>query len=247
MRVVFAGHRLYGFPTPMSFWRNIAGLAVRGVDEAECDDCPPGLPGLDPAFSTAVTALGAKLAMADGLAQDGEYAVFSDIFQADEGSQNNIRRLYQLARQTTRGFESYARRLAKRYRGCPQLLEDVLDGLFYIAAADGAVTGAELAYMNRVSDLFGLSPLTFRRIKATHIGPGADDPYVILGVAADAPDAVVRAAWRTALAEAHPDRVLARGLPADYVEIAQTKAQAINAAFDLIRRERRALTAADAV
>jgi len=51
----------------MGFWRKIAGLAVRGVDEAECTECPAGLPGEDPAFSTAVTALGAKLAKADGL------------------------------------------------------------------------------------------------------------------------------------------------------------------------------------
>ena len=56
----------------MSFWRKIAGLAVRGVDEAECDVCPPGLPGEDPAFSTAVTALGAKLA--NGTAARGAQA-----------------------------------------------------------------------------------------------------------------------------------------------------------------------------
>src|SRR3712207_8404825 len=98
----------------MSFWRNIAGLAVRRIDPAECPDCPPGLPGEDPAFTTAVTALGAKLAKADGSAHAEEYDAFSSVFQADEGSRGNIRRLYNLARQTTRGFESYARRLAKR-------------------------------------------------------------------------------------------------------------------------------------
>ena len=31
----------------MSFWRKIAGLAARNLDEAECDVCPPGLPGED--------------------------------------------------------------------------------------------------------------------------------------------------------------------------------------------------------
>src|SRR3954465_13200326 len=134
----------------MSFWRKIAGLAARNLDEAECDVCPPGLPGEDPAFSTAVTALGAKLAKADGNAQASEYAAFSEVFQPEDGSQGNVRRLYQLARQTTRGFESYARRLAKRYRSCPQLLEDVLDGLFHIAAADGAVSAEELQYLARV-------------------------------------------------------------------------------------------------
>lgn len=225
----------------MSFWRKIAGLAVRNLDEAECDQCPPGLPGEDPAFSTAVTALGAKLARADGEAHAAEYEAFSSVFQAENGSERNVRRLYQLARQTTRGFEGYARRLRKRYGGCPQLLEDVLDGLFHIAASDGAVTSDELVYLERVCELFGLSPLTFRRLKATHLGAANDDPYVILGVAPDASDAEVRAAWRAQLAEAHPDRARSRGLPSEFVEVAEAKAAAINAAYDEIVRERKAL------
>lgn len=225
----------------MSFWRKIAGLAVRKVDEAECELCPPGLPGEDPAFSTAVTALGAKLAKADGDAQAAEYDAFSLVFQADTGSEGNVRRLYQLARQTTRGFEGYARRLRKRYGACPQLLEDVLDGLFHIARSDGVVTGDELTYLERVSELFGLSPLTFRRLKATHLGAANDDPYVILGVAPDAPDVTVRAAWRTQLAESHPDRARSRGLPDEFVEVAEAKSAAINAAYDEIVRDRKTL------
>ena len=226
----------------MSFWRKIAGLAVREVDEAECDLCPPGLPGEDPAFSTAVTALGAKLAKADGNAQSTEYAAFSVVFQADDRSEGNVRRLYQLARQTTRGFESYARRLKKRYGTCPQLLEDVLDGLFHIAGSDGVITADELDYLSRVSDLFGQSPLTFRRIKATHLGAANDDPYVILGVAPDADDEKVRQARRALLSEAHPDRARARGLPTEFIEVAEVKSAAINAAFDEIMRERRILS-----
>src|SRR5215469_7743594 len=153
----------------MSFWRKIAGRAARNLDEAECNVCPPGLPGEDPAFTTAVTALGAKLAKADGEAQSAEYDAFAGVFQPESGSEGNIRRLYQLAHQTTRGFESYARRLAKRYRHCPQLLEDVLDGLFHVATSDGVVTNDELIYLERVSQLFGQSALTFRRLKATHL------------------------------------------------------------------------------
>jgi DnaJ like chaperone protein len=226
----------------MSFWRKIAGLAARNLDEAECDVCPPGLPGEDPAFSTAVTALGAKLAKADGNAQAHEFDAFSSVFQADGESANNVRRLYQLARQTTRGFESYARRLAKRYRNCPMLLEDVIDGLFFVATSDGVVTADELAYLERVSELFGQSPLTFRRLKATHLGLEAGDPYVVLGVAHDASDAQVRAAWKAILSESHPDRARARGLPSEFVEVAEAKAAAINSAFDTVMRERRALT-----
>jgi DnaJ like chaperone protein len=228
----------------MTFWRNIASLAARRVDDATCADCPPGLPGEDPAFSTAVTALGAKLAKADGQASADEFDAFAEVFQPDAASRRDVRRLYDLARQTTRGFESYARRLAKRYSACPQLLEDVLDGLFYIAQADGALTQDEFDYLEQVATLFKLSPLTFRRIRALHTGAAADDPYVMLQVPYDASDAAVRAAWRDALVEIHPDRMMARGLPPEYVEVANAKSAAINAAYDTVMRERRGLITA---
>jgi DnaJ like chaperone protein len=228
----------------MTFWRNIASLAARRVDLADCPDCPAGLPGEDPAFSTAVTALGAKLAKADGHPNADEFAAFSEVFHPDAGSEADVRRLYDLARQTTHGFESYARRLAKRYHSCPQLLEDVLDGLFHIAGADGMVTEEELAYLERVSVLFELSPLVFRRLKATHLGLAADDPYAVLAIAPDAPDEAVRKAWVEALSQAHPDRVLGRGLPAEFVDVAQAKSAAINAAYDAIRGERRGMAPA---
>jgi DnaJ like chaperone protein len=225
----------------MGFWSKIAGLAVRRPDGAECDQCPPGLPGQDPAFSTAVTALGAKLARADGRADEGEYSTFTEVFQPDPGSERNVRMLYDLASQTTRGYESYAQRLAKRYRNCPQLLEDVLDGLFHIAVSDGVVTGHELDYLERVSGLFGQSPLVFRRIRATHLGAEADDPYVILSVDPDVADEALREARRKMLAECHPDRVRARGLPDEFIEVFNAKAAAVNSAFDQAMRERRAL------
>ena len=223
----------------MTFWRKIASRAAKRVDGADCPDCPPGLPGEDPAFSTAVTALGAKLARADGRVHELEYDGFLEVFTPEEGSERDVRRLFQLARQTTRGYESYAKRLAKRYRNCPQLLEDVVDGLFHIAKSDGAMTDAELEYLQQVAELFGLSALAFRRVKATHLGAAEDDPYAVLDVAPDAPEEQVRAAWRRALAEAHPDRVIASGLPPEYQDVANAKAAAINIAYDAIMRERR--------
>ena len=230
----------------MTFWSKIASLAARRVDEADCADCPVGRPGEDPAFSTAVTALGAKLAKADGRAEEIEFSTFSQVFASEDASTQNIRRLYNLARQTTAGFESYAIRLAKRYRNCPQILEDVLDGLFHIAGADGIVTGRELDYLDQVGALFGLSPLTVRRLRATHFGLSGDDPYAIIGAAPDASDDSVRKTWKALLSESHPDRARARGLPTEFIEVAEAKSAAINAAFDSIMRERRELASVGA-
>jgi DnaJ like chaperone protein len=228
----------------MGFWRKIAGIAARGVDEADCPDCPPGPPGEDPAFSTAVTALGAKLAKADGRADASEFAAFAQAFQPTGGAERDVRRLYDLARQTTLGFEVYARRLAKRYRNCPQLLEDVLDGLFHIAKSDGAITDAEMSYLEAVCEHFGMSQLTFRRLSAIHLGRPQDDPYAVLDLPHDAPDEVVRRTWKAALSASHPDRAVSRGLPAEFIEVAEAKSAAINAAYDAIMKERREMAGA---
>jgi DnaJ like chaperone protein len=200
--------------------------------------------GQDPGFSAAVTALGAKLARADGASVPVEYDGFLEAFPAAPEAERDVGRLYSLASQTTLGFEGYARRLGRRYGGCPSLLESVVDRLFHVAKADGAVTDDELTYLERVSELFGLGTLRFRRLKAAHLGTKADDPYEVLGVEPDASDEQIRAAWKKALSEHHPDRVAGQGLGAEAIEAAGAAASAINAAFDEVLRERRALAAA---
>ena len=96
----------------MNLWRTITSLATRRPARQGCSDCPDGVAGLDPGFSAAVTALGAKLAKADGRADADEFAAFTGVFQPDQASERNVHRLYDLARQTTRGYESYAKQLA---------------------------------------------------------------------------------------------------------------------------------------
>ena len=222
----------------MSFWKNLAKRAVRTFDAAECTECPKGPPGADPAFATAVTALGAKLAMADGLADEVEQTAFLHVFQPDDGARRDVLRLYDLARQTSLGFESYARRLAKRYANCPQILEDVLEGLFHIAVADGHLSDAEEDYLETVADLFGIKPATYRKVRAGYVPPAEDDPYYILGLTPDASDDDIRVARRSRLNDFHPDRIRARGLPEDFEELYTQKTAMINQAYDRISRER---------
>ncbi len=219
------------FLSALAFWR------------APAADCGcAGEAGADPGFSAAVTALGAKLARADGQSEPVEFEGFIKAFPPEPRSEPHIRRLYGLAGETTLGFEAYARRLGKRYARCPELLEKVVDGLFHVAEADGAVTGDELDFLERVAQLVGLSPLSFRRLRAQHLGTPADDPYHVLGVEPDAPDEVVRAAWRRALSEHHPDRAASQGR--ERQAAAERRASAINAAFDAVVRERQAFAGA---
>jgi DnaJ like chaperone protein len=188
-------------------------------------------------FTAAVIGLAAKMAKADGTGTEAEIEAAALVFRPPPGEETAFRRAFLLANQTVLGFESYAKQIGRKYRARPCLLEDVLDGLFHIAAADGAVSQAELAFLEEVAGHFGFSDLEFRRIKATNLGPDAGDPYAVLGLLPGATIDEVRQAWRRMAAENHPDRMLQRGAPPEFVEIARDKTAAINAAYSRIRDE----------
>ncbi|MGB6229397.1 MAG: TerB family tellurite resistance protein, partial [Litorimonas sp.] len=163
---------------------------------------------------------------------------FEQVFQAEPGSQAGVERFFRLARQTTLGFERYARQIARHFRARPAALEDVMDGLFHIALADGVLTEDERLYLERVADIFGFTESEFARIKASHVGRDADDPYLILAVDEDVDDAGLKRAYRRAAAANHPDRLVARGLPPEMTALATHKMAMVNRAYNQIRQER---------
>lgn len=186
----------------------------------------------------ALIGLGAKMAKADGVVTRDEVNAFAQVFRAPAGFEAPLRRAFDLAKQTTLGFDGYARRLARRFRHHPAVLEDVLDGLFHIAKADGRVTDDEEAFLSRVAELFGFSAQEYDRIKVGHLGAPEDDPYVILGVERDADDDAIKRAYRRVASQNHPDRLIARGAPAEMQRIAVEKMAVINAAYAAIQSQR---------
>lgn len=227
----------------MTIWTQLlqTGRALFELDGeadplADGADCAPD-PN-DVGFTAAVVGLGAKLAAADGVVSDDEVMVFARVFRAAPEDAPAVRRVFNLARQTVRGYEAYARRIGRKYRNRPCLLESVLDGLFEIALADGVVRDEELDYLHTVSQAFGFDDATFRRIKASHMGADREDPYHVLGVPYDAEFSDIRRVYRRLMADNHPDRVVANGAPREFEQAAQIKAAAITSAYARIKAER---------
>jgi DnaJ like chaperone protein len=146
--------------------------------------------------------------------------------------------VFNLAKQEVAGYDAYARRVGKLFSRRPQVLEDVLDGLFHIAKADGGVHERELHYLEAVSRILGFSPREFARIRARHVKPERGDPYLILGVETGASDAEIRKVFRKLVRDNHPDRHIAAGVPPELVAIATEKLAAITTAYAQILRQR---------
>ena len=191
----------------------------------------------DLVFTTGLVALAAKMAKSDGVVVDSEVAAFERIVQVPEGERATVRRLFDLAKRTEAGFEGYARQIAEHFADEPALREDVLDGLFHIAKADGAVHEREAAYLRRVGEILGFDEAAFARIAARHVRL-LDDPYAVLGAERDWSDDVLMRHRRRLVSENHPDRALAHGLPPEAVAIATRRLAAINDAWARVAAER---------
>jgi len=193
-------------------------------------------PGL--VFTIAIVALSGKMARADGIVSDREFDIFRNTFGLDPAHEAQVRRVFNLARQDVAGFEAYAAQIAHIFAGRPALLEDVLDGLFEIAKADGVLHPCEAAFLERVADIFGFAPNEFRRIRASHFAPELTDPYVILGIGYTADEDEIKQTYRRLMRENHPDSLMARGVPEEFIKLANDKVAAINSAYEKIKGER---------
>jgi DnaJ like chaperone protein len=189
-------------------------------------------------FTIAVVALAGKMARADGVVTDKEFEVFRQVFGVPPEEQANVERVFNLARQDIAGYEHYAGQIARLFVGNPAMLEDILDGLFEIAKADGVLHPGEGAFLERVAEIFGFAPNEFRRIRASHFAPELTDPYVILGLSYAADDEELKQTYRRLVRENHPDSLMARGVPPEFVKLANDKLAAINGAYEKIQAER---------
>jgi DnaJ like chaperone protein len=228
-----------------SVWRRLSGLVgsfsqrtgVAGslANVLDPDNWLPG--GRDAAFTLALIALSAKMAVSDGVVTASELRAFQRTVVIPSGIEQQVDRLFRMAQQDVAGYDAYARKIGRFFFDSPETLEHVLDGLFYIASADGMVHEAELEYLKSVSDIFGFDDARFEQIAAQHVMlDDSSDPYVVLGLAPNADRNEVRRVYRLLVAEHHPDRLIAKGVPEEFLEVATARMAAINHAYARIMK-----------
>jgi DnaJ like chaperone protein len=230
----------------MTVWQKVSGLvsAVGDAGSGFLGDLArvfgldrPGEPQNDIAFTIGVIALSAKMARADGVVSPLELQAFKQVFQTAPEEERNVKRVFDLAKQDVAGYQSYADEIAKLLKDHKKLLQDVLEGLLYVAAVDGALHPEEDSFLADVAHRFGFSPSEFGFFRARFVIDHGN-PYDVLRLSPQATDAEIRQQYRKLVADNHPDKLMGRGVPAEFVDIATRKLAAINAAYDTIAKER---------
>ncbi|MFM9625732.1 DnaJ domain-containing protein, partial [Streptomyces turgidiscabies] len=93
------------------------------------------------------------------------------------------------------------------------------------------------AFLAVVAERFGFTQSQYRLFRARFVRD-VDDPYEVLRLERSATNAEVKARYRQLVIDNHPDRLMGRGVPPEFVAVADRKLAAINAAYEVIARER---------
>jgi DnaJ like chaperone protein len=195
----------------------------------------------DQIVAVSVTVLAAKLAKCDGPVTRAEIDMFKRSFSIPDTSVAEIGRLFDRARDSATGYEAYALQLGQAFADNRILLEQVLAGLYQIARADGPVNADETDFLDKVARRFRLDEAAAGRAGRGGAvpAPAADDVYAMLGLDRKASDEAVRARWKALMRENHPDSLASRGVPQAMIDAASDRVARINAAYDIIKRERK--------
>lgn len=192
-------------------------------------------------FFTAAFSMLAKLCKADGQVTKKEISAIEAFMQRDlqldEKSRSTAQNIFRQAVKSPEPFDAFARQFYSIFRTQPHIIELMMDVLFRVSAADGKVSDNEEALLNSAGNIFDYSPADFSRIKSRYIKE-TNKYYAVLKCDSNASNEEIKKQYRKLVSEYHPDKIESKGLPEEFIKLANDKFKEIQEAWDHIKRER---------
>ena len=187
-------------------------------------------------FALSLIVLSAKLSKADGKVSREELVAVKDKLKIPENEIDQIGKIFNKAKEDSTGYEPYAQQIAQIYKGNINVLEEVINILFYIAEADGEVSSSELTMIANISKIFGLTQIQFNSIKESRKSSDKLNPYIVLESNPDDDLQSIRKKYLKLSKENHPDLLMSKGVPKEVIDESKNKMRAINSAWDQIQK-----------
>ena len=187
-------------------------------------------------FALSLIVLSAKLSKADGQVSKEELIAVRDKLKIPENEINNVGKIFNKAKEESSGYEPYAQQIAQIYKNNLNVLEEVINILFYIAESDGNVSQSELNMIQHIAQIFGLNQSQFNSIKESRKSSGKLNPYIVLESKPEENLQTIRKKYLKLSKEHHPDILISKGVPEEVIEESKKKMRAINSAWDQIQK-----------
>ena len=187
-------------------------------------------------FALSLIVLSAKLSKADGQVSREELIAVKDKLKIPENELDQVGQIFNKAKEESIGYEPYAKQIAEIYRGDMNVLEEVINTLFYIAEADGHISENELIMIEDIARIFGLNQTQINGIKESRKSSDKLNPYIVLESKPDDTLEEIRKRYIKLSKEHHPDLLLSKGVPQEVIDESKAKMRAVNSAWDQIQK-----------
>ena len=189
-------------------------------------------------FALSLIVLSAKLSKADGNVSKEELVAVKDKLKIPEHEIDQVGKIFNQAKKESTGYEPYAQQIAQIYKNNLNVLEEVVNILFYIAEADGEISRSEIQFIEGCAKYFGLQRNQYESIQSLWLDKQIN-PYKILGVDKEATNEEIRKKWIQLSKELHPDQLRAQGVPQELIIKSEDRLSEINQAYDKIKSLRK--------
>ena len=187
-------------------------------------------------FALSLIVLSAKLSKADGQVSKEELIAVKDKLKIPENELDQVGKIFNKAKNESTGYEPYAQQIAQIYRGNLNVLEEVVNILFYIAEADGNISQSEMNMIQDIARIFGLNENQFNSLKESRKSSDKLNPYIVLESNPNDDLSDIRKKYIKLSKEHHPDLLLSKGVPNEVIEESKKKMRTINSAWDQIQK-----------
>ncbi len=187
-------------------------------------------------FALSLIVLSAKLSKADGNVSKEELIAVKDKLRIPNNEIDQVGKIFNKAKEESSGYEPYAKQISKIYKENLNVLEEVINILFYIAEADGKVSPKELSMIEDIAQIFNISEKQFRAIQESRKSSDKLNPYIVLESKPDDDLSIIRKRYLMLSKQHHPDLLLSKGVPQEVIEESKNKMRSINSAWDHIQK-----------
>ena len=187
-------------------------------------------------FALSLIVLSAKLSKVDGQVSKEELVAVKNKLRIPENEIDQVGKIFNKAKEESTGYEPYAQQIAQIYKGNLNVLEEVINILFYIAEADGNVSQSELRMIEEIARIFGLTQIQFNSIRESRKSSDKLNPYIVLESKPDDTIEIIRKRYLKLSKEHHPDLLMSKGVPQEVINESKSKMRAINSAWDQIQK-----------
>ena len=187
-------------------------------------------------FALSLIVLSAKLSKADGQVSREELVAVKDKLKIPENEIDQVGKIFNKAKEESEGYEPYARQIAQIYKGNLNVLEEVINILFYIAEADGNISEEESGMIEHIGQIFGLDKSQINSIKESRKSSDKLNPYIVLESNPNDDLQIIRKKYLKLSKEHHPDLLLNKGVPKEVIEESKKKMRAINSAWNQVQK-----------